>query len=249
MKRMMLVLLVLLASISIRPAPARAEISASVNFDWTIGAPCADAINANPLLWAGQDGDTEIRDTNYAGGGAPECYFYPSTAMLIQPTGDEKFTGIGFFYNGSFSLRLIDVETLTVVYDGYLSGAGYFMFSDASFDEISLMALRPSQENYIDNLQLGPNLPGCDQMYPNLSSALVTNHMPGFWQAGGSEAVKTSAGVLDLLHDVDGNGQDEYVVITKATVAGERWGGLFIGACQPVYVPLANVTLLRPMEW
>jgi hypothetical protein len=54
---------------------------------------------------------------------------------------------------------------------------------------------------------------------------------------------------LDVLHDVDQNGQDEFLVIAKETVGDERWVGLFIGACEPVYVPLANVTLLRPMEW
>ncbi|MBI5961229.1 MAG: hypothetical protein HY866_21000 [Chloroflexi bacterium] len=237
----------------------RAEAAtATFNFNGaSVGTPCVDIINADPNLIATEDGASAISATNNAGGSAPECHMDGATVFRIGPASG-MLVGVNFLYSGSFYIEFYNSVTSTVVHTESFSGTGAYAYSGAEFDDIYLRAGGESG-GYIDNASVitdDPSdtetvqAPGCDQLFPILSSALVTFHQPGFWRPGGDEIVlppdKTK---LDVLHDVDQNGQDEFLVIARGMLGDEPWVGLFIGACHPVYVPLANVTLLRPMEW
>jgi len=240
---------------------AAAAVTVTVNFDGaTIGVSCAEVIDADPSLIVSEDGTSEVSNTTNAGGSAPECLMHPFTVFRIEPVSGAMFNGLSFLYSGRFSVQLYNSQTSTTVYSTSFSGAGVFTYSGADeFDDIYLGS--QGEGDYFDNAQVGVNapdadddeetvhVPGCEQAFTILSSALITTHQPGFWKPGGDEIVLANKTQLDLLHDVDQNGQDEYLVVARGLVGEERWVGLFIGACQPVYVPLANVTLLRPMTW
>ncbi|HEX3050704.1 MAG TPA: hypothetical protein VHP83_08620 [Aggregatilineaceae bacterium] len=263
MKKMigLVVALVLLTGGLIQHTEA-AAVSVAVNFDGaTIGVSCAEVIDADPYLIVSEDGTSEVINTTNAGGSAPECLMHPSTVFRIEPVSGAMFTGVSFLYSGMFHIEFYNSQTSTVVYSTDFSGAGVFTYPGSDeFDDIYLRS--QGEGDYFDNAQIvvnDPNageaeeetvhVPGCDQAFTILSSALITTHQPGFWKPGGDEIVLADKTKLDLLHDVDQNGQDEYLVVARGLVGEERWVGLFIGACQPVYVPLAKVTLLRPMTW
>jgi hypothetical protein len=259
---LLLGLVLLLAPLS---GSARAAVSVGASFNFTgatVEDSCIPSIDADPYLQAADDGPSDIVNTTNAGGSAPECHMSNFTAFNIWPETGNIFTGVTFLYSGMFHVELYNTITHTVIQDTNFSGTGVFSYSGAEFDSIHISAHEPDGQNFIDNgsvavqssnpVQPQPGttqLPGCDQYFTIYSSALVTTHQPGFWKPGGEAIVLSNGTALDVLHDVDLNGQDEFLVIDKVTFHDEHWVGLFIGACHPVYVLAENVTLLRPITW
>ncbi|MFW5690892.1 MAG: hypothetical protein ACOCXZ_00210 [Chloroflexota bacterium] len=111
---------------------------------------------------------------------------------------------------------------------------------------------------YLDNVRLGANVYDfeaggtsgeatfCKRSYPDLGRVRVTQAVYGYGQPGRDEIRRASdAAQLNVFRDFDGSGADEFMIIDIATVDDQEWYGLFLGACDPVYVPASAVTRIR----
>lgn len=84
--------------------------------------------------------------------------------------------------------------------------------------------------------------PGCQIAFPIYGTALVLDQQLGYSEPNGEPARDVLGNLIWVLHDVDQDGQDTYLIVDIQTGAdGETWLGIFIGSCDPVYVPLNMV--------
>ena len=77
----------------------------------------------------------------------------------------------------------------------------------------------------------------CGQTFRIYGMAKIDMQQPGFGQPGRDEIRLPDFSLMPVLHDVDGNGYDTYLIIDIQTYEDEEWYGLFLGGCLPVYVP------------
>ena len=86
------------------------------------------------------------------------------------------------------------------------------------------------------------NVPGCDSAFTIYGTALVLDQQLGYSEPNGEPARDMQGNLIWVLHDVDQDGADTYLIVDIQTGAdGETWLGIFIGSCDPVYVPLNRV--------
>lgn len=82
----------------------------------------------------------------------------------------------------------------------------------------------------------------CPFAFPIYGTAMVLKQQVGFSEPNGEPARDADGDVILLLHDLDNDGVDTYLIVDiKAGADGETWLGLFIGGCNPVYASLDNV--------
>jgi hypothetical protein len=88
----------------------------------------------------------------------------------------------------------------------------------------------------------------CPVGYPILGSVIITTAQtqPIYDHPDGDQIVDHDQKIM-LPNDADHNGQDEYSVIAVQTVKGKLWYGLYIGSCDPVWVPASGVTVHNPI--
>ena len=103
--------------------------------------------------------------------------------------------------------------------------------------------------NLLDSQSLSPNcetVVGCTLQFPIYGTALVTNQQVGYASPNGEIARDQDNRVILLLHDLDNDGADTYLIVDiQEGAEGETWLGLFIGSCDPVYVQLQDVQPLN----
>ncbi len=86
------------------------------------------------------------------------------------------------------------------------------------------------------------SIAGCDATFTIYGTALVLDQQLGYSEPNGEPARDLAGNLIWVLHDVDEDGQDTYLIVDIQTgIEGETWLGIFIGACNPVYVPLNKV--------
>jgi hypothetical protein len=83
---------------------------------------------------------------------------------------------------------------------------------------------------------------------------MTTGQTTRAYAKSGDPANDAENNPIFLPTDADGGGQDEYLVVDTLIAdfnhdgVDEFWVGLFIGTnCEPVYVPIENVTLTRDL--
>ncbi|PJF21108.1 MAG: hypothetical protein CUN56_12770 [Phototrophicales bacterium] len=102
-------------------------------------------------------------------------------------------------------------------------------------DCYGIMAIRYHMKNVVSI---------CERDTTIYGMARIDEQLVGYGQPGRDEIRQADNSLLPMLHDVDGNGYDTYLIIDIQTYENETWYGLFLGGCEPVYVPAEKVTRL-----
>ena len=84
---------------------------------------------------------------------------------------------------------------------------------------------------------------------PNLSEVMVTNAQtqPVYMSPAGQIIRNVDGSLLQIPQDFDGNGFDTYLVTETTIINDETWLAIFIGSRRWVWIPLADLTLVRPL--
>lgn len=147
----------------------------------------------------------------------------------------------GSTYNGSDAFALTgvdDSDALTItLYDGP---------NETDLSTVNIPACSEGETEIFAG-------PGCSVGFPILSTATVTtaqSQIAYSWPEGEpARRSKSDSANIILPLDFDKGGIDEYLVIDKQTDSkGNLWLGLYIGSCNPVYVPASQVTLTRDLK-
>ena len=94
---------------------------------------------------------------------------------------------------------------------------------------------------------VGVSVPGCQSQFPVLSQVRVPYLVAAHWGAGKGEITRADHSVVNLPLDANHDGKDTYLVVAKQLVDGVWWVGLFLGSCNPAWLPLYQVQLLYPL--
>ena len=92
------------------------------------------------------------------------------------------------------------------------------------------------------------SVPGCEMQYPVLSQARVPNPVTAYWAPNKGAVTRADGSVVTLPLNANHDGKDTYLVISKQTINGVVWVGLFLGSCDPAWLPLTQVQLLAPLS-
>ncbi|GAB4328365.1 MAG: hypothetical protein Kow00117_14840 [Phototrophicales bacterium] len=84
----------------------------------------------------------------------------------------------------------------------------------------------------------------CGQVFRIYGMVRIDEQMMGYGQPGRDVIRQADNSLLPILHDVDGDGYDTYLIIDEQNYDNQVWYGLFLGGCQPVYVPAEKVIRL-----
>ncbi len=89
-------------------------------------------------------------------------------------------------------------------------------------------------------------LPECGSVLPKLGTIAILpgQSQPAFDGPGGAKILVNGQPIMLPGSPITGR---EFTVISKQTVKGSLWLGLWDGSCLPMWVPAAGVTLLTPL--
>ncbi len=84
---------------------------------------------------------------------------------------------------------------------------------------------------------------------PNLSEVMVSNTQtqPVYMSPDGQVIRNPDGSLLQIPQDFDGNGYDTYLVTDTAIIDDETWLAIFIGSRRWVWIPLGDLSLMRPL--
>jgi len=93
-------------------------------------------------------------------------------------------------------------------------------------------------------------MPNCPKAYPNLGAVIISNAQRQYalWAPEKDPATNADGAKISLPIDADKNGFDEYLVLAKQTVNDQLWYGIYVGGCNPVWVPANKVTVSRAVQ-
>ena len=92
------------------------------------------------------------------------------------------------------------------------------------------------------------SVPGCEMQYPVLSQARVPNPVAAYWAPNKGAVTRADGSIVTLPLNANHDGKDTYLVIARQTVNGVVWVGLFLGSCDPAWLPLTQIQLLSPLS-
>jgi hypothetical protein len=90
--------------------------------------------------------------------------------------------------------------------------------------------------------------PGCQSQFAVLSQVRVPFLVAAHWGAGKGEIKRADGSAVTLPLNANHDGKDTYLVIAKQTINGVVWVGLFLGSCDPAWLPINQVQLLYPLS-
>ncbi len=248
--RMFLIVLVAISSFTfLQQESAEAGVRVDNSYFDSVVFECPNIINFSGQWMVYTDDDALVRVYDAETGTILDTQFFTNTTA----------PGINYF-SGSFNLsEPLPNSVIVDMWQGSFLVAEVPAVKTVGLAEVynppapeALALLGPTPPNPVGHVILEDSqlitipecasIAGCDATFTIYGTALVLDQQLGYSEPNGEPARDLAGNLIWVLHDVDQDGQDTYLIVDiQKGAEGETWLGIFIGSCNPVYVPLNKV--------
>jgi hypothetical protein len=177
------------------------------------------------------------------------CSNYPSLGILVLTDGSTELTSKEISFDESTRTAITTYQTSSLSLGSHVITASFVEIVSDGNCSIPDASMTQVVTGGAPGTPVPTLFGGCPVAYPIYSSVIMTTAQSqfGYDAPGGLPVRRTDGSTITLPNDFARKGWDEYLIIAVKVFKGQTWYGLFIGSCQPVYVPADKVTLTRPL--